>query len=1023
MKKNPNKSRKASSTNAVRLLHANSSSSTSSLTLADIDITAILLRLPILLLPLIIAGIAATFLQGDAVSFFKWWLMFYLYGWATFPLVAHFFRSFVSTGYGLSRSLGILLTTGPVWLISYLGIWESFNRPMTIIMFFLLFITCWGIPKTRNAALVSLSDMSNVFHIVFEETLFIAIFAFFCFCKGMYPMINGEEKFMNYSFMNSMLRYDGLPAKDPWLAGESINYYYYGQYVFSYLAKMLGTTPSVSYNISMCAAIALPFSSAFTLGQMFIDALRQKRDCQVSKWYLPFAGLLSSACVILFGNSHSFFYDEESFGNRMLSWGIWEKLGINVGETSGFFYPSSTRFIGHNPDLKALGESAVGDYTIHEFPFYSYLIGDLHAHVVSMTIVLLIIAFVFVAVYRAEFPKNRDTEMHHFKHFKFHIVEEMNYIFRPEFFFCAFLLGLTQMCNYWDFLIYFVFCAMGILIYQCRRSSYMLTFSSFLVFVFELGGILGVYLKFGSNIFAHLALQVLVFLISYVLTTCFPSAFSRTGLTMSMLFSLASAVALSFNAHFEMISNFIALTDRHTSLFQFLIVWLVHLLIPLALVILVVATRRYGIGKERAPALPDPLPLVRPYPKKSLQTKEESGKKVSRKTPNEKSVAETVSAASLEVAEDPDFDDPDLLSLGESELSTVDESVETFSHADVAPDIDTFDHGSEDDPVSSDTPRLLVFFTFLEYWFAKFGDFLLCKFFRKRSIIDIFMVGMAFVGFMLLLAPEIMYVRDIYGADNQRSNTMFKFTFAGFIILSLVVGYTVFRFMAHMTRKGNLSYWGLTVSIVMLIFIFTIPGHYTLRALDQRSGEITSENYQGLDGTAYLSTCTPTTSTFYSTENQRSGALIPYEEAIDWFNENVEGSVNICEAYGFSYTERCIVSAYTGLPTIFGWQTHEWLWHFQGWINPETGEFESDPTKSVWDLYINPRHEDIATIYTSTSLVEVSTLLSKYDITYVICGPMELDEFGLIYYPCLETIGQLVFTSSDGSLTVYKVQN
>ncbi len=49
-------------------------------------------------------------------------------------------------------------------------------------------------------------------------------------------------------------------------------------------------------------------------------------------------------------------------------------------------------------------------------------------------------------------------------------------------------------------------------------------------------------------------------------------------------------------------------------------------------------------------------------------------------------------------------------------------------------------------------------------------------------------------------------------------------------------------------------------------------------------------------------------------------------------------------------------------------------------------------------------------------------MLHRYDITYVICGPMELDEFGIIYYPCLNQLGKTVFTSSDGSLIIYKVQ-
>ena len=284
------------------------------------------------------------------------------------------------------------------------------------------------------------------------------------------------------------------------------------------------------------------------------------------------------------------------------------------------------------------------------------------------------------------------------------------------------------------------------------------------------------------------------------------------------------------------------------------------------------------------------------------------------------------------------------------------------------------------------------------------------------------MVGMGFVGLMMILAPEIIYVPDIYGIHNQRANTMFKFTFAGFVLLSLVVAYTVFRFMAHVTRAGNLSNWGLAVSILLLILVILIPGHYTLRALDQRVGEIKMSNYKGLDGTAYLPEYVPVEKTYKDQSMRYAGALIPYEEAIDWLNENESESVNICEAYGYSYTERCIVSAYTGLPNVVGWQTHEWLWHFHGWTNPETGEYEDDPNNSVWQNYLFPRYDDVTTIYTSTNVDEVKRLIDKYDIHYIICGSMELDEFKFIYYPCFESLGERVFTSSDGSLLIYKVK-
>ncbi len=990
------KSEKQSSSFRERVSH---------LELQNVELRSILPRFLLLLAPALLAFLAGYFLKQDHADFFCWWGILYLYGWAAFPLVAHFFRGFVSAGYSFSKVLGILLTTGALWLISYLKIFESFSRPMTWVMFFLLAIVCWGIPKTRNAAFSALSDNSNMAHILLEEVIFIAVLTFLCFCRGLSPIINGEEKIMDFGFMNSMLRYDGLPAKDPWLAGQPINYYYYGQYIFSYLVKMTGIRSSVGYNLSMCTAIVFPFMSAYALGQLFIDALRRKMDCKVSIHYLPFAGLLSGLCTMFFGNSHSFFYDEQSIGNKVLFWKIWKGLGINVGNTGSFFYPNSTRFIGHNPDPYIDGLTDKADWTIHEFPFYSYLISDLHAHVVSLTIVLLIIAFMFIAVYHAKHPEKALNLMCRRHNFSKDLVSEMNFIFRPEFFLCAFFLGLTQMCNYWDFLIYFVFCAMGLLVYFGRRSTFLCTFSSFLIFVFDVGAILGIYLKFSNNVFLHICLQIAVFMIAYMLSTVFPSALSRTGTAMAMLFSLSCAIALSFNYNFDMISNSIKLVDRHTSLFQFMILWLIHILVPLSLIALVVFTERHAYKRTKLPALPAPLDLKRP----------DRAEASSKKHTSSRSSVRSSRITALE-------DDPDMSADEIGSIVTNDTSSD--------PDTGVIDEASDDsafeEEEGSSTPRLLLmiisFFRLMDYHFARFGDMLLCKFFRKRSIIDIFMVGTSIVGFMMILAPEIIYVPDIYGDNNQRANTMFKFTFAGFVILSLVVAYTVFRFMAHVTKQGNLSNWGLAVSILLLVLIIMIPGHYTLRALDQRVGDIKMSRYIGLDGTAYLPNFIPVEKTFKDSSMRYQGAMVPYDEAIKWLNANEPDSVNICEAYGPSYSERCIVSAYTGLPDVVGWEVHEWLWHFHGWTDPETGEYKDDPETGSWARYLTPRHADVSAIYTDTNSIEVSRLLKKYDIKYVICGSMELDEFGYIYYPCLEELCERVYTSSDGSLFIYKVK-
>lgn len=59
-----------------------------------------------------------------------------------------------------------------------------------------------------------------------------------------------------------------------------------------------------------------------------------------------------------------------------------------VEESASYWFPDATRYIGYNP----LNES---DKTIHEFPSYSFVLGDLHAHVVNVMFVTFLVGLLY----------------------------------------------------------------------------------------------------------------------------------------------------------------------------------------------------------------------------------------------------------------------------------------------------------------------------------------------------------------------------------------------------------------------------------------------------------------------------------------------------------------------------------------------------------------------------------------------------------------------------------------------------
>ncbi|MCR4556886.1 MAG: hypothetical protein K5779_03580 [Saccharofermentans sp.] len=866
------------------------------------------LRFLLILVPFVIAALTGVCTMGaNDTAYCLWWVaVLMLIGFVTLPLAAKLWENFSSGGFFLSQPMGLVLTCLVLWTLTHFKIFKI--NVISIILSALIVAACCYIPKTFREALIRKYDSKGfVEAIVMEETAFLIVFFLMCYFKGFLPDINGQEKFMDYGFIMSMQRNGNLPANDMWLSGYPINYYYFGQYIWSVVIKITGIPTGVGYNLAMCSATAIPFGMSFAIGKYLIEA-SSKRGFTDSKVVKYIAGFLTGCAVSLWGNSHSYFYDENSIGNSLLD--VFKAMGIDVGKTDGFFYPDSTRYIGWNPDLGV-------DYTIEEFPFYSYLVGDLHAHVISMIIVLLIMAVILSLICSVSLPSAEDIDVLHsldnLSGENNRILPELRSSVSLHLVLCAILLGCAQMTNYWDFLIYFVFCSMGMLVVNTIKSPKFVNVPGAIVFVINVGGILLIYLAKGDKPVMLFILELILMIAVFLFCVVSPTALPRTSFQMSFLFTVATLTALPFNINFDMISNSLGRVKNNSSLYQLFILYGTHVIISVFFLVVVFATKNYRY---------------------------ESLTKSKRKNPVRKSMPYVI---------------------GENSVFT--------------------------NPIQA--------------------------FFAKRNIIDIFCCGMTVVGLMLLIAPEIFYVRDIYTGGYLRSNTMFKFAFAAFIILSVTMIYSVIRLFRFVNKKGQYSILLFAIAIGFAIDLF-IPAHYTMASLKQRSGELKRENYKTIDGTAYIET--------YASEyvdNDYTGNLKPYMACVNWFNTNVKGSPVICESYGDSYTDNCIISAYTGLPTVFGWQTHEWLWRFHGIVNKETDTLESDPDKDVWQIYITPRHNDVDIVYLSDYAPDVQSVIDKYQIEYIIIGGMERYRYGYDNSYVFSELGTVVYQYED--LTVYKV--
>ncbi len=394
---------------------------------------------PIILLGFFMIALAHIFLGTEAGYFLQWYGMLFILGVAFFPLSMMLFSTFDNKGYLFAKTIGIAITGFAMWMLSSFHLLK-FTRLNSIIVVVALFIIemllffVLGKKKKINFFKPFLERKEYYLRqILFIEMLFFIVFLFFLYLKGFKPEVNGTEKFMDYGFMTSIMRSDYMPPNDFWFSGQPLNYYYLGQYFTTFLTKLSGNTVAYGYNLALMMIASFCFCFSFEIGkELFRMVQTKKEDIRKKQRRITvFAGFLTAFAVTLAGNMHYvLFY-------KLIPW-LQQMLEI---EGKAYWFPDSTRFIGYRPET--------ADKTIHEFPSYSFILGDLHAHVIDIMFVL-----TFLAVLLA-FVASRKKRMEQARIGELQVLESGKEMFSIHVIFLGFFLGIFQMTNFWDYPIYF----------------------------------------------------------------------------------------------------------------------------------------------------------------------------------------------------------------------------------------------------------------------------------------------------------------------------------------------------------------------------------------------------------------------------------------------------------------------------------------------------------------------------------------------------------------------------------------
>lgn len=277
-----------------------------------------------------------------------WYLLIVLIGIVSLPIITSICGSLPDRGYSVSKVLGILLLAYTSWMLSYIA---GYGRAEIILS--LLIICIFSVYFSVKSKLVIHRRL-----LFRNELIFFSTFLFFLIIRAFNPEIHGGEKPNDFMVFNSILRSVSFPPHDAWLSGFRIDmYYYFGSYTIATITKLAGIPAHIAYNLGMSLLPALAANAAFGIGY---NLTKSKKAGFVAMFLLVFAGNLYPAAVI---SSHA-------LGITKTMWG-------DVPEIIDYWMAS--RII---------------PGTINEFPYFSFIFGDLHAHVIAMPFVLLTITLI-----------------------------------------------------------------------------------------------------------------------------------------------------------------------------------------------------------------------------------------------------------------------------------------------------------------------------------------------------------------------------------------------------------------------------------------------------------------------------------------------------------------------------------------------------------------------------------------------------------------------------------------------------
>jgi YYY domain-containing protein len=437
-----------------------------------------------------------------------WLALLEVLGLAAFPVVFVIFRRFADRGYPLAKALGALALAWGAWTLASYRVLPFSRVSIVLALLALLALAALIALRQRRELLAFVRAHWRL--LLVQELLFFGFFAISLLIRYSNPDLwhpaFGGEKPMDFAYLNAIIKTTWFPAYNPWFEGGYINYYYFGQVISATLVKLSGIVPEVAYNLLLPMFFAFTALGAFTVAFNVVAAgdrgrsnprevgLRRLAElveptqvglaevAAVSTAGNPLAtyrrpliaGLLAAGFVTILGN----------LGEVRVLANVLVKMGQGQGrdDLAALIAGAAAWLVQGKPFPTALGDwfwiaTRVIPDTINEFPFFTFLYADLHAHLMGLAFTAAALAFAFHAVLLRGALRWYDLGA------------------------AALVLGALRPINTWDYPTYLaaVGAALVIGFFAEQRTAQALDWP----------GRIGAYLWFGVVVFSQLALLVI----------------------------------------------------------------------------------------------------------------------------------------------------------------------------------------------------------------------------------------------------------------------------------------------------------------------------------------------------------------------------------------------------------------------------------------------------------------------------------------------------------------------------------